>query len=138
MTPTAGHNGPLWPLLLYFAAVVGLVCIMMGLAYLLGEHRDHSKVDYPFESGIIPVGFARFRLSVHFYLVAVMFVLFDVETVFIISWAISFRRTGWTGYAEVLTFIVELVVGLAYLWRLGALDWAPPHSREGRIASRRS
>ena len=138
MTPAAGPSGPLWPLLLYFGAVLGLVCLMLGLAFLLGEHRDHSRVDYPFESGIIPIGFARFRLSIHFYVVAVMFVLFDVETVFIISWAISFRQAGWVGYAEALIFIVELLVGLVYLWRLGVLDWAPAYSRTGRVAQRRS
>lgn len=138
MTPAAGPSGPLWPLLLYFGAVLGLVCLMLGLAFVLGEHRDHSGVDYPFESGIIPIGFARFRLSIHFYVVAVMFVLFDVETVFIISWAISFRQAGWVGYAEALIFIVELLVGLVYLWRLGVLDWAPAYSRTGRVAQRRS
>lgn len=129
MTPAAEQIGVLWPLLLYFAAVVGLIGLMLAGAYLLGEHADHSDVDYPFESGILPVGYARFRISVQFYMVAMFFVLFDLETVFLLAWAVAFREVGWLGYAMAVVFIVELMVGLIYIWRLGALNWAPKAGR---------
>jgi NADH-quinone oxidoreductase subunit A len=111
--------------------VVGLVSFMLGAAYLYGSRREHMPDVEPFESGIIPVGFARFRIPAQFYLVAVFFVLFDLETVFILAWSVGFREVGWTGFGEALIFIVELLVGLAYIWRLGALDWHPRDFRAG-------
>lgn len=131
MMPAAQLAGPMWPLLLYFVIVVGLIGLMLGGAWLLGEHGDHRDVEYPFESGILPVGYARFRLSVQFYMVAMFFVLFDLETVFLLAWAVAFWKVGWAGYAVAVIFIVELLAGLAYVWRVGALDWAP---NEGRAA----
>ena len=114
----------LWPLALYFASVCVLVSGMLGLSYILGErHHDHATND-PYESGIVSTGSARLRLDVRFYLIAMFFVIFDLETVFVIAWAIGVREIGWTGYAEVLVFVGVLLATLAYLWRMGALDWA--------------
>jgi NADH-quinone oxidoreductase subunit A len=84
----------------------------------------------PYESGIVSEGTAQVRLSARFYLVAMFFVVFDVETAFIFAWAVAARETGWPGYWEILVFIVILVVALAYLWRLGALDWYVVARRE--------
>lgn len=120
----ASQSSPLWPLVVYVAMVVLLVAGMMALSHVLGERgrRDRATVE-PFESGIVPLGYARFRLSIKFYLVAMFFVIFDLEAVFLYAWAVSVREVGWAGYAEALVFIGILVAALVYLWRLGALDW---------------
>ncbi len=113
----------LWPLAVYFAAVVFLASSMIGLSYLLGEKRRDRSNQEPYESGIKTTGSARQRMSAKFYVVAMMFVIFDLESVFIFAWAVAVREVGWAGYAEVLVFIGVLVATLVYLWRLGALDW---------------
>jgi NADH-quinone oxidoreductase subunit A len=119
---------PLWPLVLYFVAVVLLVTGMIVSSSLLGPRQAQKATCEPFESGIVTVGYARFRFPAKFYLVAMFFVIFDLETVFIFAWAIAFRDVGWPGYIEVVIFVAILVAALVYLWRLGALDWAPPKS----------
>lgn len=115
----------LWPLALYFAAVLVLIGGMMGLSYVLGERHREPETDEIFESGIRSVGDARLRISAKFYLVAMFFVIFDLEAVFIIAWALAARELGWAGYIEVTIFIAVLLAALVYLWRLGALDWSP-------------
>lgn len=77
----------------------------------------------PFESGIISVGSSQIRLSVEFYLIAIFFVIFDLETIFIFAWAIAFFELGWQGYFAILIFIAILTVALIYEWRSGALEW---------------
>ena len=79
-----------------------------------------------------PVGSARLRLSAQFYLVAMFFVVFDLESVFLFAWAVSFRQAGWAGYVEMAIFVAVLAVALVYLWRMGALDWGDKTSRELR------
>ncbi len=124
----------LWPLLLYFAAVVLLVAAMLGSSYVLGTRRANKAKLEPFESGVVSVGSARLRFPAKFYLVAMLFVIFDLETVFIFAWAIAFRSVGWAGYIEVLVFVAILIAALAYLWRVGALDWGPQGRRAyGRL-----
>jgi len=124
---------PLWPLAVYAAAVLLLVSGMIGLSYLLGErHREPATGD-PYESGILSTGSAEVRLSVSFYLVAMFFVIFDVEAVYLFAWAVAGRELGWSGYAEVLVFVALLAAALVYLWRLGALDWASGAARVQRV-----
>jgi NADH-quinone oxidoreductase subunit A len=118
----------LWPLILYFSAVVLLIAAMLGLSSVLGQRHGKKATYQPFESGIVTVGYARFRFPAKFYLVAMFFVIFDLEAVFIFAWAIAYRDVGWSGYIEIVVFIAILVAALAYLWRLGALDWAPRRS----------
>jgi len=119
---------PLWPLVLYFAGVVWLVATMLGISFLLGSRHKGRATDQPFESGIVSMGAARLRFPAKFYLVAMFFVIFDLEAVYIFAWAIAFRYVGWSGYFEVLIFIGVLIAALVYLWRIGALDWGPrPH-----------
>ena len=115
---------PLWPLLLYASLVLIVVGAMLGLSYILGERHKERATDEPYESGIVSTGSARLRLSVKYYLVAVFFVIFDLEAAFIFAWAIAFRELGWAGYAEIIIFIGVLLAGLLYLWRNGALDWS--------------
>ena len=77
----------------------------------------------PFESGIVSVGSAHFRISVHFYLPAILFIIFDLEVVFLFAWAVSVKQAGWPGFIEICVFVGILLVALFYLWRIGALDW---------------
>jgi len=119
------NSVPLWPLLLYGAIVLSLVGMMLGLSYFLGQrHNDHATQE-PYEGGILSDGSARIRFSSQFYMIAMLFVIFDVETIFIVSWAIAFEELGWYGYFGVLIFIILLVVVLIYEWRNGALDFGP-------------
>lgn len=113
----------LWPLGVYTALVVFLVGAMLGLSYLLGQRHHDRSTDFPYESGISSEGSARVRLSAKFYLVAMFFVIFDLEAVFIFAWAVAVRETGWIGYLEVSVFILVLLAALGYLWRVGALEW---------------
>ena len=95
------------------------------LSSVLGQRHDEHATGSPYESGILSEGSANVRFSVKFYLIAMFFVIFDLEAVFIFSWAVSVREAGWAGYFEMLVFIGILVAALVYLWRLGALDWGP-------------
>jgi NADH-quinone oxidoreductase subunit A len=113
----------LWPLGVYFIAVVILMIIILALSYVLGERHKERATDEPYEAGAPIIESARQRLNARFYLVAMFFVIFDLEAVFIIAWALAARPLGWAGYIEILIFIGVLMAALVYLWRLGALDW---------------
>ncbi len=123
MEGTTTNVPALWPLVVYFAAILALVGIMIALSWLLGQRRHDRPTGEPYESGVRSTGSARLRLSVNFYLVAVFFVIFDLESAFLFAWAVCIRQAGWTGYVESLIFIGILVAALAYLWRERALDW---------------
>ena len=111
------------PFIFYVALVLAVVVIMLGLSYFLGQRISRPYKDTPFESGIISVGSAHFRISVHFYLVAILFIIFDLEVVFLFAWAVAVREAGWPGFIEISVFIFILIAALFYLWRIGALDW---------------
>lgn len=119
---TLAHN---WSFGVFLLGVAGLCAFMLGASYLLGGRDWGRAKNDPFESGVVSQGGARLRLSAKFYLVAMFFVIFDVEALFLYAWAVSARENGWVGFIEVTIFIVVLLVGLIWLWRLGALDWAP-------------
>jgi NADH-quinone oxidoreductase subunit A len=112
-----------WPMGVYFGLVVLLAGAMLGLSYLLGERHKGRARGEPYESGILPTGSARLRFDIKFYRVATFFVIFDLETAFLLIWALSARELGWPGYVEILVFVGILVVALVYLWRVGALAW---------------
>ena len=116
-------NQPLWPLAVYFAAIVLIVAAMLGLSSILGQRHRERATGEPYESGIVSTGSAQVRFDIKFYLVAVIFLVFDLEAAFLYAWAVAVRETGWAGYAEVLVFVGVLAAALAYLWRLGVLDW---------------
>lgn len=124
----------IWFLVIFFAIVLILVTIMLVLSHVLGERHKQRATGEPYESGILPTGAARLRLSVKYYLIAMFFVIFDLEAAFIYAWAVSFKELGWAGYIEVLIFILVLLAALIYLWRIGALDWGPKRIRtQGKL-----
>lgn len=121
----SAYGTVLWPLAVYFVLVIGLLVFMVAFSYVLGERHRERATGVPYESGVSSTGTARIRFDVKFYLVAMFFVIFDVEAVFIFAWAIALREAGWSGYIEILIFIGVLLAALVYLWKLGALDWGP-------------
>src|SRR5215203_1365318 len=124
--PGAGiYCVPLWPLLLYATIVVVLLALILNLSYILGQHHHDRATGKPYEGGIEESGSARLRFSAQFYLVAMLFVIFDVEAVFIMLWALGFYELGWGGYIGASIFIFQLVVVLIYEWGIGALDIGP-------------
>jgi len=119
----------IWPLLLFFAATALLIGGMIAVSALLGQRHKERTTDDPYESGIIPTGSARIRFDVKFYLMAMFFVIFDLEAVFIYLWAVNARPLGWPGYVEIAVFVGILLIALFYLWRVGALDWGTARQR---------
>ncbi len=122
----------IWPLALYSCAVLLLVVAMIGISRFIGERHRERATDVPYESGMIPTGEAWVRFDVRYYLIAMFFVIFDVESVFIFAWAVAARDAGWPGYIEVAIFMGVLLSALAYLWRVGALEWAGKAGPAGR------
>ncbi len=114
----------LCPLFIYFAAVLGLVIVMIALSYFLGERHREKQTEEPYESGIMSTGTARVRFDIKFYLIAMFFVIFDLEAIFIFAWAVSIRENGWPGYIEMIIFMGILTAALLYIWKLGALEWS--------------
>jgi len=119
----AAQGGAVWPLGVFLAASILLALSMLAVSYVLGERHSEQSTGVPYESGVMPTGSARVRFPTRFYLIAVFFVVFDLEAAFVLAWAVAVRELGWSGYVEVLVFIGVLLVALAYLWRQGALDW---------------
>jgi len=122
----------MWPLAVYFLAIVVIVSVMLGLSYVLGERKPGREQSEPYESGMATTGPGRVRLTARFYLIAMFFVIFDLEVVFLIAWAVSARELGWLGYIEIVIFSSVLLAALIYLLRVGALDWAPNTMRRRR------
>ena len=119
------QNITFWPFLAFAIAVISLVAIMIGLSFILGERHKEKATDEPYESGIPPTGDARLRFSSGFYIIAMFFVIFDLDAAFIMLWAVSFRELGLSGYIGILIFIGLLVVLLIYELSIGALDFGP-------------
>lgn len=124
----------LWPLGLYFLIALVVAGSMIGLSYVLGERHSDRATGEPYESGVVSTGSARVRLSVKFYVVAMLFVIFDLEAVFIFAYAVAYEEVGWAGYAGLLVFVAVLVVALLYEYRMGALDWEPARLRAAKAA----
>lgn len=123
LVPAVEQTVDFLPFVVYVVAVLVVVGGMLGISAVLGQKHSERATGEPYESGIVSTGSARVRLSVRFYLVAMLFVIFDLEVVFIIGWAIALREVGWAGYIGVVLFIGILVAALVYEWRTGALDW---------------
>lgn len=115
----------LWPLLVYGAFVLILLTLIISLSFFLGQRHQNRATGQPYESGILATGSARLRFSAQFYLVAMIFVIFDIEVVFIVLWALAFKELGWPGYLSICIFIGLLVSVLVYEWSLGALNFGP-------------
>jgi len=133
-------SSSLWAMIAYMGGVVFLLAFMLGIPVWLGGRDWGRAKNEPFESGVVPSGGAHLRLSAKFYLIAMFFVIFDVEALFLYAWAVSVRESGWTGFIEVSIFIGVLLAGLVYIWRIGALEWAPAQRkrRAEREAARRA
>ncbi|NML38286.1 NADH-quinone oxidoreductase subunit A [Chitinophaga sp. G-6-1-13] len=116
---------PVWPFVAYGGIVLILVSLILGLSYVLGQRHKDRATGEAYESGIVSTGSARLRFPSQFYLIAMLFVIFDIETVLIISWAIAYQEVGWVGFAGVSVFILILLAVLIYEWRNGALDFGP-------------
>lgn len=125
-------SDPLIPLATYSALVLLCVGGLLGVSSLLGQRHRAPAAGQPFECGIVQIGNGRMRIPVRFYLLAVMFVIFDLEAIYIFAWAVAAREAGWSGYIEILVFIGVLAAALVYLWRVGALDWHRGHGKDAR------
>jgi NADH-quinone oxidoreductase subunit A len=119
-----------WAIAVYVVVTFAIIGIMLLGSWLLGGRAWGRAKEEPFESGVLGAGSPNLRLSAKFYLVAMFFVIFDLEAVFLFAWAIGLRESGWPGFIEATIFIAILVVSLVYLWRIGALEWAPDGRRK--------
>jgi NADH-quinone oxidoreductase subunit A len=119
-------------LVLYTFLVFVLIVVLLFLSSRLGHRKEDPKKAMPYECGVIPSGSARPRYPVPFYLVAVFFVIFDVEAAFIFSWAVAVDALGWIGWMRISFFIILLLLSLIYVWRKGGLDWVPGTIRKNR------
>ncbi len=112
-----------FPLAVVFLVAGILGAVLLGAALLLGPRRPSKVKNAPFECGTVPVGDARQRFGVKFYVVALLFIVFDIEAVFLYPWAVQVRELGWSGFLGMAVFAFTLLVGLVYVWKKGALDW---------------
>lgn len=133
MSETAQVVAQHWSFAVYTLGVVLICAFMLAIPVWLGGRATGRAKTEPFESGIVSLGSARLRLSAKFYLTAMFFVIFDVEALFLYAWSVSVRESGWAGFIEATIFIAVLLAGLIYIWRLGALDWAPEGRRRKAI-----
>ena len=120
------------PLVLHLLLAMILSGVLLILSSVVGWRRSSRVKNQAYECGVDPTGDAREPFSVKFYLVAMLFILFDVEAIFLYPWAFIFRELGWFGFVEMLLYILILLVGYFYLWKKGALDWNRPVPRRDR------
>jgi NADH-quinone oxidoreductase subunit A len=111
------------PIAVLFGVALFFAILLPVLSLSLGPKRPSERKLTPYESGITPVGEAQRRYPVKFYLIAVLFILFDIEVIFLLPWAVTFRQLGLFGLVEVLVFIAILLVGYVWIWKKGALEW---------------
>ncbi len=123
--PFSAWEPGLLSLLLYALFIIGLVAILLFLSARLGEHKEEPEKRIPYESGITPTGSARFRVAIPFYLIATFFLIFDVETIYVLAWAIAADPLGWAGWVQITFFLLILLISLFYLWKKGGLEWGP-------------
>jgi NADH-quinone oxidoreductase subunit A len=129
-TPTEVY----FPVLLQILIAMAVAAGMLGGSFLLGKRVRNRVKDLPYECGITPVGDARQRFSVKFYLVAMLFIVFDIESIFLYPWAVVYRELKMFAFVEMLLFIVLILAGFFYIWKKGALDWSGA-DRDGRRSS---
>jgi NADH-quinone oxidoreductase subunit A len=121
------------PLLLHFGIAIGLAGVIVTLSWLIGQHKPNRAKLSPYECGVQPIGDARKRFSVKFYMVAMLFILFDVEAVFLYPWAVILRELKMFGFWEMIVYIGVFLVGLFYVWKKGVLDWGLAASKRGDV-----
>ena len=113
-----------FPVLLQVIIAMAVAAGMLGASFVLGKKVRNRVKDLPYECGITPVGNARERFSVKFYLVAMLFILFDIEAIFLYPWAVVYRELKMFAFVEMLVFIILILAGFFYIWKKGALDWS--------------
>jgi NADH-quinone oxidoreductase subunit A len=111
------------PIAVLFIMATMIASLVVALGHLFGPHRPTQGKSLPYESGMTPFGPGTRRMPVRFYLVAVLFILFDIEVIFFLPWAVVFKKLGLFGVIEMLVFVSILVVGFVYAWKEGALEW---------------
>jgi NADH-quinone oxidoreductase subunit A len=126
-----------FPVLAQGLLAVVLAAVLVAISYFLGKKVSNRIKDTPYESGIVPTGDARGRFSVKFYLVAMLFIVFDIEAIFLYPWAVVYRDLKMFGFVEMLVFVVLLLSGFFYIWKKGALNWAAHPDRPVRPGERR-
>ena len=126
------HFAGYLPLLMHFGIAIGLATAIVLLSYFIGQHKPGLAKMSPYECGVQPIGDARGRFSVKFYMVAMLFILFDVETVFLYPWAVILRSDlKMFGFWEMMVYIAIVLVGLFYVWKKGVLDWGLSSVKRG-------
>ncbi len=123
-------NPGIFSLTVYTLIVLAIIALLLFVSSFLGERKTNPDKLRPYESGIIPTGTARLKFPVPFYLVAIFFLIFDVEGAFIFSWAVAARETSWSGWFQMTYFIFVLILGLVYIWRKGGLEWGPDSAKK--------
>lgn len=132
---TLPHN---WALAVFLLGVLGMCAFMLLVSSVLGSKSTGRSKNEPFESGIVGTGDTRLRLSVKFYLVAMLFVIFDAEALYLFAWSSVVREAGWPGFVGAGIFTFILIVGLIYEASIGALDWSPESRRQRQAKLKRS
>ena len=131
-------NPAVWPLAVFFILVVSLVIFILAVSFVLGQRHRGRTTGEIFECGLVSTGSARVRFAAKFYLMAMFFVIFDLESVFIFVWSVGVRELGWIGFLEVAVFVGILLAALFYLWRVGALEWGTlKHKKDAQKTRRR-
>jgi NADH-quinone oxidoreductase subunit A len=113
-----------FPVLVQAIVAMGLAAGLLSVSYLLGKRVRNRVKDMPYESGIVPTGDARQRFSVKFYLVGMLFILFDIEAIFLYPWVVVYRELRMVAFVEMLIFVILILSGFFYIWKKGALDWS--------------
>jgi len=121
------------PLLMHFGIATALASAIVILSQLVGRHKPGLAKMSPYECGVEPLGDARKRFSVKFYLVAMLFILFDVEAVFLYPWAVILRELKMFGFWEMMVYIAIILIGLFYVWNKGVIDWGPAAAKRGDV-----
>ncbi|MEX3581529.1 MAG: NADH-quinone oxidoreductase subunit A [Burkholderia sp.] len=112
-----------YPVLLFLIVGVGLGVTLIGIGKVLGPNKPNSEKNSPYECGFEAFEDARMKFDVRYYLVAILFIIFDLETAFLFPWGVAFRHIGWSGFMAMMIFLLEFLFGFAYIWRKGGLDW---------------
>ena len=124
MPDPSSYTEQYFPVLVQALLAMGLAAGLLTVSYLLGKRVRNRVKDMPYESGIVPTGDARHRFSVKFYLVAMLFILFDIEAIFLYPWVVVYRELRMVAFVEMLVFVVLILSGFFYIWKKGALDWS--------------
>ena len=118
-----------FPILVQAVIAMVLAAGLLSLSFLLGKRVRNRVKDMPYESGIVPTGDARQRFSVKFYLVGMLFIVFDIEAIFLYPWVVVYRELKMVAFVEMLVFVILILSGFFYIWKKGALDWATDTER---------